>query len=188
MPLNKPFIGEFQIQKGNLEGGLQVNLWDAVRTCKGTECRLAYKCKYAESKRELRDVEHLPCRIERKYLVQVLDPFLQLIDIVKDPFLMNWVGMHLIPMYVDLCQLKMEKLKVDNITYTDKKGEKKIDPIYDEVRKAHREILSACKTMGIYDLAKKAGFLKLGGRGSVMDPELQMDGDGDAYEEMAKGG
>lgn len=187
MPLNRQFVGEFQISKGNVEN-VTVNLWDAVRKCKGTDCVLSDRCSYADSKKDSVEVEHLPCRVERRYLVLALEPYIELVKVVNDQSLMNFIGLHLVPLYLDLCQLKMEKMKIKSITYIDKKGEKKIDPLFDEVRKTHREIMSLCKAFGLNDLAKKAGFLRLGGRGSVIDPELQMDGDGDAYEEMAKGG
>lgn len=187
MPVNPSKVGELTLHKGFIND-IQINLWDKVRQCTGSNCPYASMCPYERSTFDPADLKakSTVCLIEQKYLTINLAPFMTLLERVNDPFIMQWVGMHLIPLYYDLCQLKMEKLLIQEIEYEDAGGRKRIHPIFEEIRRTHSEIFRIWRTTGLQRIAENAGFFKDGGSViPVKDPELH--GDGAEYDAMASG-
>lgn len=184
---------DMKVGKGRI-GGLPVKIWDKVRPCIGEACELFLDCPYFQTEEKklkaresARDKTELGvCRVEQKYLLSILTPFLSLLSKVPDPFVMQWVGMHLIPLYHDLVQLKMEKAKLGNLTYFDSKGVKRIHPVYDQLLKTHKEILTVWRTTGLLKIAQDAGYFQAGGKMPSDDDNI-LDGDPDAYDEMSSG-
>jgi len=190
MPLDRTRIGDLMIGKGCISD-LQINIWDKVRRCKGKNCPLADVCPYEHANKE---DPTCSCLVERKYLTANIGPFMELLTRVNDQFLMQWIGMHLIPLYLDLVQLKMAKLALDKesdggIVYTDGKGQIRIHPIFDEIRKTHKEIFNMWRTTGLQKIAADAGFFKDGGKIIPDDDDIdtKLVGDASEYEDMASG-
>jgi hypothetical protein len=186
--INPAQLYDMKVPKGKI-GGLTVNIWDKVRNCTGLKCELFSQCPYMQNEAKIEKIkenrgDYGVCRIEQKYLHAIMKPFWALLEKVPDEFVMQHVGMHLIPLYHDLVQLKMEKAKLKEITYTDSKGTKRIHPVYDQLLKTHKEIHATLKSSGLLELAKKVGFMK---PGSLIPSEgdLEIHGDGAAYDEMA---
>lgn len=176
--------GSLSIARGFV-GDCQLNIWDKVKGCAGVECKFARLCPYQRSTRPGKRFAPEACLVEQKYLSANLSSMLLLLQKVNDPFIMQWVGMHLIPLYLDLVQLKMEKLLVEDIVYDDNKGQKRVHPIFEEIRRTHREIFAVWRTTGLQRIAAKAGFFKAGGEIiPKADPDM---GDGDSYELMMGG-
>jgi len=185
MTLDRARIGELNLSKGSLNSDIQINIWDKVKVCTGIHCKFALLCPYKCSEQEPKG--EAACLIERKYLTANLEPFMQLLERANDQFLMQWVGMHLIPLYYDLCQLKMEKLLIgDEIIYDDSKGQKRIHPIFEEIRKVHREIFAIWRTTGLKKIAEDAGFFQQGGT-IIPDRDPDIHGTGADYDDMARG-
>ena len=187
MPLDKGVLCGNQLSKGTT-GNVVINLWGKVRRCKGVACPIADECQYEGSKKSVDESVHLNCRVEQKFLAESLKPFITLVELADDQLLMNIVGLHIIPQYVDLCQLLLEKQTIENITYEDGKGQIRVHPIFDEIRKAQREIQITMKNYGILEMAKKLGVLGVGrvSTGTDGDLNLSVEGDGDAYDEMSR--
>lgn len=59
------------------------------------------------------------------------------------------VGMHIIPMYLNLCALKMEALSVVHAVDTTHRGDRKADPVYKEIRETIKHINLAWKDIGL---------------------------------------
>ena len=151
-------------------------IWDKLRKCNGIDCRFASICPHRCAK--IIPQPGAVCLVESHYITANLDPMLKLIDRSKDPFVMQWIGMHLVPLYLDLVQLKLEKLLLEEIVYKDGKGQIRVHPIFDEIRKTHREIFTVWKTSGLRAIADSCGFFK-------PPVDLSLDfGDSDSYEEM----
>lgn len=131
------------------------------------------------------------CLLEKKYMTAVTKPFIDLIGLINDPFVVQWVGMHLVPLYHDLVVLKMEKLRIldgDQISYEDDKGTKKIHPIFDELRKAHAEIFKAWKTTGLLKIAANVGYFQTNRIPTVGDgADTEFEGDGNFVDELSGG-
>ena len=186
MALDTVKAGSLAISRGFIND-VQINIWDKLRLCTGTECKFCDLCPYERSGFTPDQMKKgTTCLIEYKYIYANLDPFMRLLERVNDQFLMQWIGMHLIPLYYDLCQLKMEKLLVDDIIYDDAKGIKRIHPIFEEIRRVHREIFAIWRTTGLKKIAEEAGFFKQGGV-IIPDRDPTIHGSGDEYEKMSKG-
>lgn len=186
MALDNAKVGSLAISKGNLKN-VQINLWDKVNPCMGTKCKYAHLCPYDRA--EIPPEEHkkdLLCLIESRYLDANLQTFMQLLEKINDSFLMQWVGMHLIPLYYDLCQLKMEKLLIEDIIYEDAKGQKRIHPIFEEIRRVHREIFAIWRITGLKKIAEEAGFFKNGGT-IIPNRDPKIHGSGAEYEKVLRG-
>jgi hypothetical protein len=181
---------EMRLPKGKI-GKLQIKIWDKVRSCDGESCELYDDCPYFrtdEQKFRATQTNKLgACKVEQRYLYSILSPFLDLLQKVPDPFVMQWVGMHIVPMYHDLVQLKMEKAKLRNVVYYDSKGVKRVHPIYDQLLRTHKEILGAWKTTGLAKIASDAGFFHAGGVMAPSPDDDILNGDPDSYDEMSEG-
>lgn len=167
-------LGVVQISKGVL-GKVSVAIWDRIPDCTGEECAHKAYCPYLEGKLEkVWNGGHLgACSIRRKFLTVNTRPFLDLIETVQDEFVSQWVGMHLIPLYMDLVEFQMEKWTVKQVSYTDDRGMIRVHPIYEEIRRTHSEILKAWKTTGLLQIARDAGYFQSkGGKIIPSEPDI----------------
>ncbi len=177
-----------KIPKGNI-GNMLVTVWDNCSECTGDKCRLYAKCPYYQDKIKVKRMLRLQkegkslgqCRVEQKFLHYTLKPFWPLLQKVPDDFVMQIVGLHLIPLYHDLVQLLMKKasLKPNQLAYLDAKGIARMHPVYDQLEKTHKAIISTWKSSGLQAIAKEAGFLQ-----PPVDLNISEDDD---YGIMAKG-
>jgi hypothetical protein len=192
---------DLQIRKGLLDGRIAVTLWDKVRSCVGDECKLFKECPYFQDTEKINSMikkkengEKLgACRVEQKYLFHNLKPFLELLKKVPDEFVVQIIGMHLVPLYHDLIQLKMEKATLRSVSYVDAKGTRRINPVFDQLLKTHTEIMKTWKTSGLLDVARDAGFFKAGGQiipsgDDILEKNPILDGDPHDYAAMSGGG
>jgi hypothetical protein len=59
------------------------------------------------------------------------------------------VGMHIVPLYRNLCRFKIYELGVGSVVHTDEKGKRTVDPIYKEIREHIKLIEQMWKSVGI---------------------------------------
>lgn len=177
--------GDIRIRKGFLDG-MPVNIWDKVRQCKFEKCPLWNDCPYYKVDGIDRS-RKTSCLVEHKYVSENLKPFMELFKRIPDPFVLQFVGMHIIPMYVDLVQLKVDKLKLKDYWYTDIKGVIKAHPILDQILRTHNSILDAWRKVDLIKIAREAGFFSTGKRilPDTDDIDLSDTGDPDEYAAMA---
>ncbi len=182
-----------KVPKGKI-GDTLINIWDKVKDCTGPECGLYKKCPYFKKKdkiaiaeKRIKEGKSLGiCRVEQKYMHYNIQPFLGLLQKIPDDFVVQTVGMHLIPLYHDLVQLKMEKARISSVTYSDSKGTIRIHPVYDQLLKTHKAIMETWRNSGLQTLAKEVGFFtKKRMNLSPSEADLLVNGDGVSYEAMA---
>lgn len=144
------------------ETGVPINVWEHIKKCTGRNCIYAKGgiCTYQKAQEE-----HPPglCSAEKRYMKLTMENIWPLLEKTNfDSLLMQFFGMHLMPLYHDLCQMKMRKTLIEDgmMVYSDKGGRKHIHPIYEEIRKVHREIVTLWRQTEMIKLAKEAGFLK----------------------------
>lgn len=126
------------------------------------------------------------CMVERKYMLEQTRPFLKLLKKVPDPFVMQFIGSAILPLYVDLIQFKMKKLTLGEIDYEDAKGIRHMHPVYDEMRKTIKEILNVWKTTGLLQIAKEAGFF-VANNADIISPDkndYELNGNPDLVEAL----
>lgn len=160
MSIRSQDICSIRMQKGRVEGYTFTSL-DYVGPCKGEDCPIADECNYWQNNSRI-----ATCRVEANYLKAVHDTFMELVDKVPDPFMMQWVGSHFIKLYHQLIKMQMEEMAIrGRYTYEDKSGKKMIHPVFKEIREIIKSIRSEWKDSGMLELAKTYGFL-----GTMTDP------------------
>lgn len=189
-----PQLYDLRVSKGKV-GDVPINIWDHVRDCRGPKCKLYAKCPYFQLKSQREIIEKkikndkAPglCKVEQRYLRQNLNPFLKLIQKVPDEFVVQIIGMHIIPLYSDLVQLKMEKAALEEISYEDAKGTIRIHPVYDQLAKTHKEIMNVWKTSKLQNVAEAVGFFHSKEGYIENSGDDFLNGDPDSYDEMSSG-
>jgi len=177
-----------RLRKGTVSG-TPVLMWDKVRECRILDCKLFHTCPYFDSKVKIERAMKYhaegrslgSCRVEQKFLCYVQVPFMELLMKHPDPFVMQDVGLKLMPMYHTLVQLLMEKAGVKDVSYCDSKGIKRINPVYDQIDRTLKSIAEVWKGP-LAQYAKDAGYFKTG---KLMT--AQNSDDLDDYDMMSRG-
>jgi hypothetical protein len=156
--------------KGKVDG-TPLTVWDAISKCSKRDCRLKDICGWAKSKRPLDK-----CQVESKYITRVTNTLLTNIGSRGDEMQWQRIGLHLIPLYIQLIKMKMIALVVD-IEATTKQGPK-IHPIFREIREILKAIRSERDSIGIDKMSKKMSE----------DPDINeyMYGDADYVESLSE--
>jgi hypothetical protein len=132
-----------------------------------------------------------PCLVEKHYMKSICQPLVRLMESANDPFINQLVGYHLVPRYLDLLHLKLERLaNARQVMVNTTKNRQQVNPIFREIRAASESILRLWKTTGLEDVARRCGFFHIGGRILPEDDlafDFEADGDPNAYERMAEG-
>jgi hypothetical protein len=88
-------------------------------------------------------------------------------ELVPDPFIMQWIGSHMIKLYHQLIKMQIEEMSIrGRISYMEKTGKISIHPVFKEQRDIIKAIRSEWKDSGLQELAKQHGFL-----GVALDPK-----------------
>lgn len=160
MSIRQQDICSIKLQKGRVEGYSFTSL-DYVGPCKGEECPIADECIYWQNNSRI-----ATCRVEGNYLRGVHETFMELVEKVPDPFVMQWVGSHMMKLYHQLIKMQLEEMAIKGrLTYQEKGGKMAIHPVFREIREIIRSIRSEWRDSGLYDIAREHGFL-----GALTDP------------------
>lgn len=149
---------EFEAEISTAEMTKQLKVWEHCSKCHGKACQYALRglCPYRKSKEENPPGE---CFVERSFLRINLEALWPLIKKTNyDPIIMQMIGMHLIPLYVDLCKLNMEKLMIERTFYR-VMGKVMVHPVFREIRETHKSITNVWRSMGLVTVAKQAGMM-----------------------------
>jgi len=118
-------IGDMEVKKGTIRN-MPFMGWDSIGDCKGEECEVFAKCGIKKKVG--------PCKVQVKYLEAfmstVLSNYLYL-----DEMCLFQIGMHLMPLYSQLCKLKLVEKGLDGrMMVYDSKGTVSVHPVYREIR------------------------------------------------------
>ena len=180
MPIKQSLMGGIIHSKGlveTIEGKVSFSSWDFIHNCNGKECPLWRVCTYYGdgTNQRLRR-----CRVQMQYMANQLRVFLPLIQRAPDPFIVQAIGDHILPLYHDLCKVLMEITAYEgSLMYTDKGGKKAVMPLLKEKREIIGIIWKVMKESGMIDYAKRAGYFMPGGMGELPGIDRQKDGYGD---------
>ena len=155
---------------------------DYVRACRQEKCPLAKECSYFRE-----NVRVGACQVELRFIKRITESFQMILEKDPDPFIMQWVGLHVIPLYHDLVKFRMEEMAITgNKTVADKSGKLSVHPIYREIRDTIKAIRSEWKDSGLMEFAKKHGFLGVGLQlKGVSEPLELQEGQPGFYEAMS---
>lgn len=140
-------IGGVAIHKGKKAGAeTAVVMWDAIPPCDPDTCPIEESCPYMKNGK---------CTLRVNYQKHVVDCVLSCFEEVDKEQMLK-IGMHLVPMYAQLIQMKMEALNADTMVIS--RGARIPNPIFKEIRTIIREITFCLRDLGIsHDAALKGG-------------------------------
>jgi hypothetical protein len=101
--------------------------WNAVQRCNGLECPCLDLCSKP-------DVDK-PCSVVSSYMGNVYDIMIRTYKGNMTEDTAYRIGMHLVPLYKILCRLKMQEFAETSVMFVSPKGDMKVNPIFEEIRK-----------------------------------------------------
>ncbi len=167
-------FGGLKTTKGNWDGK-QVMTWDSIPKCREDDCPSFDDCYLPKSNHP----QHTRCLVMSNYLRGVYSIMVHNYDL-SEPDLMR-VGMHLIPLYKNLCRLQIEEHGLRDLMRTNKAGSITVHPLYDAIR---NHILTIDRLWAQMAFDKKYGGRKDGKKGSPQMDSVDdlIHGDGAYYE------
>ena len=166
-------FGTMKVKRGKSPAGKQLWSWDALTECTNHACPAAARCHYIRE--DL--VAPEKCQVMLKYLKAVSQVVFGQYEAVLDEGQLYRVGMHIIPLYRNLCRFKIYELGLRSVVHSDDKGKVSVDPVYKEIREHIKLLEQMWKSVG------------LTGSNALVPPLGDEDFHPDAnyYEEMEKG-
>jgi len=136
-------IGRMHILKGTDHSNTkQIITWETVKPCTGDRCYAHDMCEY--------NVRGMKCRVELTYLKAVSAVIYRNFNEVLDEPTMMRIGLHLMPLYQNLCRFLIAELGME-LMEVSTKGTTMINPIYKEIREYSKLIESMWKSLGLVD-------------------------------------
>lgn len=164
-------FGTMKVKRGKSPEGNQLWSWDALTPCTANNCPAATRCHYLSPDNDPPE----KCQVMLKYLKASAQVILTNYEKNLDEGQLYRVGMHIIPLYRNLCRFKIYELGVRSVVHTDDKGKRTVDPIYKEIREHIKLLEQMWKSVGITNAALP------------MPGDDDFNSDDNYYEEMEKG-
>jgi hypothetical protein len=143
--------GKLVVSKGNFGGDREMKqyMFDACPNCRVDECPAADICDYETTKEN-----GTKCEFMKKYIGSIVDTIMRNM-VVESEFQLYRIGMHLVPLYKNLCRLQIEEMGVRRVVQLTPKGSWQIHPIYNEIRQHISMIEKTWRSIGIHDIMIK---------------------------------
>ena len=114
--------------------------WNAVHRCDIASCGCVDLCANPD--------ETKPCSIVSGYMGNVYEIMIRTYKGNLTEDVAYRIGMHLVPLYKILCRLKMQEFTETAVAYTNVQGTRKINPIFEEIRKTILAIEKTWQNLG----------------------------------------
>jgi len=101
--------------------------WNAVQKCDSNMCGCVDLCSDPQDGK--------PCTVLSSYMGNVYQTMLRTYKGVMTEDTAYRIGMHLVPLYKILCRLKMQEFTEIEVMVMNSKGDRKVNPIFEEIRK-----------------------------------------------------
>jgi hypothetical protein len=152
MALRESDVGKFGIQKGHIKG-VGIFSLDTASPCTGDDCPISKMCSY----------EHRGyCTLEQKWIKAAFHPYVELLDRVPSKLLAQIIGTQIMPLFRHLIILHKRQMAMSDdelIEVAQKTGQKKVNPLFKEIRETSVTIMSLMRSAGILNLAEQAGLM-----------------------------
>jgi len=153
----------------------KVMTWDSVPQCKAEDCTSHKDCYFYKGNysRNLTRCQVMSNYLRGVYLILVTNYDLSEPDLLR-------VGLHLLPLYKNLCRLQIEEHGIRELIRPNKAGNLSVHPLYDQIR---NYILAIDRLWGSMAFDKYYRGAK-GKKGSLKMPDVNgiINGDPDYYE------
>jgi hypothetical protein len=116
---------ELSPTKGTYHGEFNLVAWDVIDDCINERCPIRNLCTFEKSGK---------CGVQRQYVRSVVRViFNSLAPSIGESTFME-IGMHIIPLYKQLCKLKIYELSVEVPVRVTERGGRVINPVFKEIR------------------------------------------------------
>lgn len=176
-PTYNQALGGLKATKGNWNGK-QILTWDSIPKCRPDECTAAEDCHLPKSN----NPNHTRCAIMSNYLRGIYSVILHNYELSETDLLK--VGLHLIPMYKNLCRLQIEEHGIRFITTVNKSGNRSVNPVYDAIRNYILAIDGLWSKMGFEK--KYTGTSNKKGAPQAPNVDDLLNGDKDYYDGLSE--
>lgn len=131
-------IGGVTIHKGKTgESDIPLVMWDAIPACDPDTCPIEDQCAYNKNGK---------CTLRVNYQKHIVDTVLASIDKVNSAQMLM-IGMHLMPLYTQLVQMKIVALNAEPMVVS--RGSIVPNPVFKEIRTIIRDISACLRDIGI---------------------------------------
>jgi hypothetical protein len=131
------------LQKGEVREGKQLVAWDCIQDCSPAACPIGHDCVYKNASRVTGK-----CDLQSQYLQSFVETIFRTYRYLDEADMFR-IGMHLVPLYGQLCQMKIIAKSVASMAYEDDKGRTLIHPIFKEIRETLKTITVIWKEIGM---------------------------------------
>lgn len=132
------------LQKGVVRNDQQLIAWDSVQPCNVNICPISSTCVYADPEQ----THTRKCTVQVEYLQSFVDMIFNKYRYMGEDDMFK-IGMHVIPLYSQLCRLKIAERGVLTALQEDRNsGRTSIHPIFREIRETIRAISAQWKELG----------------------------------------
>ena len=142
------------VEAAKSKTGCYAVLWNAPKICGGKKCPIFERCE-ARNEKET-------CQLHKSYLESIFKSALDMLGVGITTREAVRLGMHIIPLYSILFELKLAVTAVSSVYIVGAKGGIGINPIYREIREQIK-----C----IDDMWSKLGYRELIGHGAESDSD-----------------
>jgi hypothetical protein len=150
--------------KGTVREGMELKSWDCIQDCNKDQCPIGHSCIYSASSSP-------KCALQTEYLQSFVDIIFRTYKYIDEADMFK-IGMHLVPLYSQLCRMKIAEKGVTAVTYEDLRGKTCIHPIFKEMRDTMKTISMLWKDLGFTEVLNPAlpDGSGIYGRGGFGDP------------------
>ena len=142
-------FGKITLKKGLIDKGRHLVAWDSVPQCRKDECAAFDLCDFNKDN---------DCKVMAQYLKIIETTILGELDLSEGELMR--VGLHLIPLYRNLCKLKITELGVLDPLSKNRYGNVSINPLYEQIKSHIVTIDGLWRAMGLdrkFKAASKKG-------------------------------
>lgn len=120
--------------------GKEMIIWEGFSECRDSACPVYGRCGG--------NAEGF-CKIEKGYIDNFLSVVRRGLGEKITELALYRVGIHLAPLYRQLCKLKIEEMGLTNVVYTTDKGSVCVHPLYREIRSVISSIENIWRNLGL---------------------------------------
>ncbi len=116
-------LGDTSLDKGVINGK-QIIAWDAIGNCKGNDCLVYDRCSFLKKGK---------CGVQMNYVQTITRTVMDRYRYLDEMALMK-IGLHIVPLYSQLCKMKILEMALEDIDIVDDRGRVVIHPVYKSIR------------------------------------------------------
>ena len=143
-------FGTLSVHRGRDIDEKELFSWEPIPACNDIRCPLRNKCDYTVK-------DGNKCKVVAGIVMAAAINIMKNFGNKINNAQRNRVGKHLMPLYVSLARLYVYEASLESASFTDNKGNPKINPVYKEIRETIRGIDLQWKNIGLGEIPIEEG-------------------------------